>query len=115
MTDEELAALEIDKAEYEAGKAAITDAVKEYDPVVLYLEIEVYDEDDRLITEGPFDIKIKYTEDMAGYDSYKLVYVNLNDPDTGKSINVSNASFSLFALIGIFAIAGIAIVLKMFN
>ena len=157
MTDEELAALEIDKVEYEAGKAAITDAVKEYGPVVLYLEIEVYDEDDRLITEGPFDIKIKYTEDMAGYDSYKLVYVNLNDdgtvtveegvsltlneegtyltgtlnhlsgyalvgvtnapgaPDTGKSINVSNASFSLFALIGTFAIAGIAIVLKIFN
>ena len=82
MTDEELEELEIDKAEYEAGKAAISSAVSEYGPVVLYLEIEVFDEENRPITAGPFDIKIKYTEDMAGYDSYKLVYVELNDDGT---------------------------------
>ncbi len=82
MADEELEELGVDKAEYEAGKAAISDAVKDYGPVVLYYEIEVYDEEDHPVTDGPFEIKIKYTEGMAGYDSYKLVYVELKDDGT---------------------------------
>lgn len=82
MTDEELAELGIDKTEYEAGKSAIIDAVKEYGPVIHYLEIEVYDEEDHPITEGPFEVRIKYTEDMTGYDSYKLVYVDLKEDGT---------------------------------
>ena len=154
MTDEELAELGIDKAEYEAGKSAIIDAVKGYGPVVLYLNIEVYDEENHPITKGPFDIRIRYTEDMAGYDSYKLVYVDLKDdgtvtteegvtltlneegthligtlshlsgyalvgitntpgaPDTGRFVNTSSVSLSLFAVIATLAIFSVAVVLK---
>lgn len=79
MTDEELEAMELTREEYEAGKAIVTEAVEDYGPTILYIEIEIYDEEDHPITQGPFDIKIKYTEEMAGYDSYKLVYVEMDE------------------------------------
>ena len=101
MTDEELASLDppVSREEYEAGKSAISDAVKDQGPVIAYFEIEVYEipicgeegqpcmceveegevpcRDD--VHQGPFEVKIKYTEDMAGFDAYKLVYVDMND------------------------------------
>ena len=90
MTDEELAKIETTREDYEAGKATITKAVEKYGPTILYIEIEVYDEEDHPITQGPFDIKIKYTEDMAGYDSYKLVYIEMNEQ--GKVVTVEEGA-----------------------
>ena len=99
MTDEELAAFDppISREEYEAGKSAITDAVKDQGPVIAYFEIEVYEipvcgeegqpcmceveevevpcHDD--VHQGPFEIKIKYTDNMAGFDAYKFVNVDM--------------------------------------
>ena len=86
MTDEELAAANIPREVYEAGKAAVTGAVEDYGEVIYFYEFEVYDENNRPITEGPFEIKIKYTDDMAGYDIYKLVYVDINDD--GEAVEV---------------------------
>ena len=89
MTDEQLEAMEISREEYEAGKAIITESVENYGPTILYIEIEVYDEEDHPITQGPFEIKIKYTEDMAGYDSYKLVYVEMDEENNVTTIEES--------------------------
>ena len=155
MTDEELAEMGLSHEEYEAGKAIVTNAVADYGPTILYLEIEVYDEENHPITQGPFEVKIKFTEEMAGYDSYKLVYVEMDDdnnvttveegatltldetgeylvgtlnhlsgyalvgvtdapgaPDTGRFINTSSASLSLFAIIGTLSLISAVIVTK---
>ena len=101
MSDEELAALNppVSREEYEAGKAIISDAVKDQGSVIAYFEIEVYEiptcgeegqpcmcdtEEGEVpcrdyVHQGPFEVKIKYTNDMAGFDTYKLVYVDMTD------------------------------------
>ena len=79
MTDEELEKIETTREDYEAGKAAITGAVKDYGEVVFYYDFWVEDEDNRPISEGPFKLKIKFTEEMGNYDVYKLVYVDADE------------------------------------
>ncbi len=79
MTDEQLEEEGIPREEYEAGKAAIGAAVEKFGAIISYFEFEIYDEDDHPITEGPFEIKIKFTDDMTGYDTYQLVYVDMDD------------------------------------
>ncbi len=169
MTDEELEAIGVSREKYEAGKATITEAVKEYGPVIVYFEIEVFEipqcgdgpcmcvvedgevpcEDD--VHEGPFEIKIKYTEDMGDFETFKLINVDMDEdsitveeaatltlidgylvgtlehlsgyalvgvtnapgaPDTGRFINTSSASLSLFAIIGTLSLISAAIVTK---
>ena len=101
MTDEQLATFDppISREEYEAGKSIIINAVKDQGSVIAYFEIDVYEIDlcgedtpcmcetddgeevpcQHNLHDGPFEIKIKFTDEMAGFDSYKLVYVEMTD------------------------------------
>lgn len=97
MTDEELEVMGVSREEYEEGKAAISAAVEEYGPVIAYFEIEVFEipqcgdgpcmcevEDGEVpcendVHEGPFEIKIKYTEDMGDFKTFKLINVNMDE------------------------------------
>lgn len=101
MTDEELAALDppVTREYYETAKGIISDALKDQGPVLVYFEIEVYEiptcgeegqpcmcvtEEGEVpchsdVHEGPFEIKIKYTDDMAGFEAYKLVFAEMDE------------------------------------
>lgn len=102
MTDEELAALDppVTREYYETAKGIISDALKDQGPVLVYFEIEVYeiptcgeegepcmcmnDENEEVpchkdVHQGPFEIKIKYTDDMAGFEAYKLVFAEMDE------------------------------------
>ncbi len=91
MTDADLEKIGLSREEYEAGKAVISNAIKEAGETVAYLEIEVYEvhpcEDYTegcydFVHEGPFDVRIKFTDAMAGFNTYKLVYVNMAEDGT---------------------------------
>ena len=71
-------------------------------------------EDEEGITLTPNEDRTFLTGTLKHLSGYALVGVTNvpGAPNTGKSINASNASLSLFATIGTFTIAGIAIVLK---
>ena len=79
MSDADLETMGITKEEYEEGKAMVIGAVGDQGTVIAYYEFEVYDEDDNYIEEGPFTVRIKLTDDMAGYDVYKLVSIEFDD------------------------------------
>ena len=112
MTDEELEAAEITPEDYEAGKAAVMALTNEYGETIAFFEFEIYDENGRYIHQGPFEISIPFTDDMAGYELYQLVYVNMDDeenPYVEEPINLtlvdgflvgSVPHFSGFALVG---------------
>ena len=89
MTDEELEQAQIDRETYETGKAAVTSAVEENGEVIAFIEFELTDENQREVHNGPFDVKIKFTDDMKGYDRYMLVYVEIDD--INGVTNVENA------------------------
>ena len=99
MTDEELASFDppLSREEYEAGKSAITGAVADKGDVVAYFEIEVWENPTcgngpcmcttdqgevpcvDNVHEGPFEIKIKFTDDLAGFKAYKFVNVEIDE------------------------------------
>lgn len=76
MTDEELSEFGLTREEYEAGKAMYIEAVSDEGEIISVFNIDVCDEDDRCVQDGPFEIKIKLTDEMKGYDNYKLIYIN---------------------------------------
>lgn len=76
MTDEELSEFGLTREEYEAGKAMYIEAVSDEGEIISVLNIDVCDEDDRCVLDGPFEIRIKLTDEMKGYDNYKLIYIN---------------------------------------
>lgn len=88
MTDEELEQAEVSREEFEMKKAIIAEALGDQGDLITYFEIGVYElapECDleegcrNYIHEGPFDIKIKYTEDMGDFLQFKLVYLDITD------------------------------------
>ena len=85
MTEEELAELEIDAEEYEAGKAVVSAATEEYGDLLAYIEITVLDasNNNAEVHDGPFDVKLELTDDIKGYDEYALSYV---DPDAAEIV-----------------------------
>ena len=74
MTDEKLEELEIPKDLYNEVFNKITEATKKQGTLLAFYEIRVYDENDSEIKEGPFKIRIKITEEMKKYNSFKLIY-----------------------------------------
>ena len=89
MTDEELERAQIDRETYETGKAIVSAAVEKEGEVIAFLEFELTDENQREVHNGPFDVRIKFTDDMKGYDRYMLIYVEMDD--VNGVTNVENA------------------------
>ena len=79
LTDEDLKEFEITKEEYQEAMETLNNALKDYKNVINTFVIEVYDEDGNQITDGPFTFKIKMTDEMKKYNSFKLVNVDEND------------------------------------
>lgn len=102
MTDEELAAAEVTREEYEAGKTMIIEAVGDQGTVVAFLEASVYefsmcgeepciceDTDGEKVpclndARGPFTLRLKLTDEMKDYKTYKLMYVDTPNDGNGK-------------------------------
>ena len=79
MTDEELVAAKIPHEDYESGKATVIAAIDEYGSVISYFEFNLQNENGQDIHNGPFEVKIKFTDNMKGYDFYKLIFVEIDD------------------------------------
>ena len=77
MTDVELKALGATREQYNEVKKLLVEATSEYGTLLSFYQIEIKDKDDgTVITDGPFDIKIKITNEMKKYNEFKLIYVN---------------------------------------
>lgn len=50
--------------------------MEKYGDFLAFYSIDVTDEEGHAISEGPFEIKIKMTDDMKKYNSFKLVYID---------------------------------------
>ena len=111
LTDEDLEALNIQKEEYELVLESIINVTKENGTLISYFMIEVRDEHDNVISDGPFKIRIKLTEKMKKYDTFKMIYVdsennfNTEDPITftvnGDYLEGTLNHLSEYALVGI--------------
>ncbi len=86
LSDEELLELtegEINKEQYDEALEVLKDAVSDEGTFVAIYEMLVIDENGDPKTGGPFTIKLRMTEEMAKYNSFKLLYV-----DTDNNFNV---------------------------
>ena len=86
LTDEEITELtngEYTKEEYDEALEVLKEAVSDEGTFVAIYEIVVVDEQEHAKTEGPFTIRIKMTDEMKKYNSFKLLYV-----DTDNEFNV---------------------------
>lgn len=79
FTDEDLEKNDIPKDLFNEVINAAKNATKEYGEFIAFLEIEVLDENGEAIHEGPFNIKIKMTDEMKKYNTFKLIYVKVED------------------------------------
>ena len=79
LTDEKLVELEIPKEMYQAVFEDIVNVTKKYGTLISFYEIEVTDENNHNISDGPFNIKIKMTDEMKKYNTFKLIYVDTED------------------------------------
>lgn len=80
FTDKDLQEAGIPKDEYEQGIKEIKNITKKDGELLAFLDIKVTDENDNEIHEGPFTIKIKMTDKMKKYESFKITFV---DADNG--------------------------------
>lgn len=79
----------INSEQYDAIFNGLKNSTKKYGDLLSLYEIEVKDEDDRTLEEGPFTIKIKLTDKMKKYNTFKLFYVNEDfSVDTTSSIEL---------------------------
>ena len=79
LTDEELAEFDITREEYNEVETALKEAVKKQGTVLSFYDIVVIDEDDRDKENGPFTFKIKMTDDMKKFNSFKLLYIDVDN------------------------------------
>ena len=75
LTDEELKAIDATREEYNEVVGAIKEATKNHGTVLSIYSIEVSDENDHLIHDGPFTIKIKLTDELKKYNTFKMIYI----------------------------------------
>ncbi|MBE6157181.1 MAG: hypothetical protein E7160_00070 [Firmicutes bacterium] len=88
-TKEEIMSLaDVTSEEYDQVFDAIRANTKKYGDLIAFYEIDVFDENDHYIHEGPFKIKIKMTDKMKKYNTFKIMYLNddlsIGDPITLK-------------------------------
>ena len=79
LNDIALTDLGIPRDLYDMMFSGITNAVKNEGTLIAFLQIEVEDENGFLIHEGPFNIKIKLTDEMKKFNSFKIIYVDTNN------------------------------------
>lgn len=82
LSNEELLAFsegEIDRATYEQIEAALIEAIQDKGDLLSVYAIIITDENDHPVEEGPFNIKLAKTEDMEGYENFKLLYVDFDN------------------------------------
>ena len=80
LTDEELEEKGMTRDEFNEGYNLIKELTKDSGEMIAFFQIEVTDEDDNQVHNGPFQIRIKMTDEMKKYNTFKLTYV---DTDNG--------------------------------
>lgn len=70
---------EIDRATYEQIEAALIEAIQDKGELLSVYAIIITDENDHPVEQGPFNIKLAKTEDMEGYENFKLLYVDFDN------------------------------------
>jgi len=93
MTDEELEEMGMPKEIYELGKNTVLSIVGDQGNTLAFLNIEVCDanpEEDFCPHNWPFTLRLKLSDDMKGYDTYKLMYVDINISDEGELISADS-------------------------
>ncbi len=81
LTDEELTAAGISKEEYNSVLEGLKKAVKDSGDLVGFFGIEVTNEGGFQVHESPngFKIKIKMTDEMKKYNTFKIIYVDMDN------------------------------------
>ena len=87
--DEQLEEAGIPKEMYNQILEAITNATKDYGTLLSFYEIEVVNDDGYQVHESlsKFNIKIKMTDEMKKYNTFKIIYVEM---DNEGNINTEN-------------------------
>ena len=75
LSEEELSLIGMTKEEYEKAKAELIERLKEYGKVIEVYNITVLNEED-CARFGELTLKIKLTEEMKKYNSFKLVCID---------------------------------------
>ena len=98
----------ITSEEYDAVFNGIKESVKKDGELVGLMEIEVLNEQGFAVHKGPFEIKLKITDAMKGYNTFKLIFVN-DDFTLGESTTLTKKGdyfvgtlqhLSTYALVG---------------
>ena len=79
FSPEELETMGIPQELYDSMMEGIVNATKQHGTLLSFYEILVENDDGFLIHEGPFNIKIKMTDEMKKYDIFKIVYMDVED------------------------------------
>ena len=79
FSPEELETMGIPQPLYDSMMEGIANATKQHGTLLSFYEIQVENDDGFLIHEGPFNIKIKMTDEMKKYDIFKIIYVDTED------------------------------------
>ena len=79
FSPEELEAAGISQEFYDSAMKGIKNATKQHGTLLSFYEILVENDDGFSIHEGPFNIKIKMTDEMKKYDIFKIVYIDVED------------------------------------
>jgi len=80
LSDELLESFGITREEYNEGLNIIRNLTKDNGDLMGFLQITVEDENGNEIHNGPFQIKIKITDEMKKYNTFTLMYI---DTDNG--------------------------------
>ena len=87
LTESELEELEIEKEEYDEVTDKIIAATKKDGTLIALYEIIVSNEDDEEKSTGEFEIRIKMTDEMKKYNTFKIAYIK-DDFTTEKAVEL---------------------------
>lgn len=79
FSPEDLETAGISQEFYDSAMKGIKNATKQHGTLLSFYEIQVENDDGFSIHEGPFNIKIKMTDEMKKYDIFKIVYIDVED------------------------------------
>lgn len=79
FSPEDLETAGISQEFYDSAMKGIKNATKQHGTLLSFYEILVENDDGFSIHEGPFNIKIKMTDEMKKYDIFKIVYMDVED------------------------------------
>ena len=106
--EEVIAGAGITSEEYDMVFGSLKNGTKKYGTLLSFYEIEVKDENDHPLEQASFTLKIKMTDKMKKYNTFKLFYVNedfgVESPITlekdGKYLVAHLNHLSLYTLVG---------------